>query len=191
MTCPAWQAALSTVHDTQPQLVAPPPSQEWQVGLCRGRGQVLPQPSGRCSPDWRLPGFQSLGARGAVGAPVCLRTQQRAGRQSAEFGGAQHHPAPGGQSPRHQSAHASPRLTRKPQALRPRDDITPWTSSHCSVISTPAQRGGTRKPPSRVSGHPVRTPHLSRTPHSRTCASDQGATLLRTRGRRQRGFMCF
>lgn len=86
VTRPAWQAALSTPHDTQPQLVAPPPSQEWQVGLRRGRRQVLPQPSGRCSPDRRLPGFQSLGARGAVRAPVCLRTQQRAGRQSAEFG---------------------------------------------------------------------------------------------------------
>lgn len=86
VTHPAWQAALSTPHDTQSQLVAPPPSQEWQVGLRRGRRQVLPQPSGRCSPDRRLPGFQSLGARGAVGAPVCLRTQQRAGRQSAEFG---------------------------------------------------------------------------------------------------------
>lgn len=78
VTCPAWQAALSTPHDSAPAGGTSPVAGV-ASGFVPGRGQVLPQPSGRHSPDWRLPGFQSLGARGAVGAPVCLRTQQRAG----------------------------------------------------------------------------------------------------------------
>lgn len=134
--------------------------------------------------------------RGAIRAPLCPRTHSREpGGSLHSSGGAQHHPAPGSQSPCHQSAHASPWLTRKPPALRPRDDITPWTSSHCSVIPTPAQRRGPRMPPSRVTGtgpRPSPQLHAARcTTHSRTRASDPGATLLRTRGRRQRGFLCF
>lgn len=124
---------------------------------------------------------------------VSKDTQQRPGGSLHRSGGAQHRPAPGRQSPRHQSANESPRLTRKPPALRPRDDITPWTSSRCSVIPTAAQRRGARMPPSRATGTqpaPL-TSAVRRTPHSRTRASDPGATLLRTRGRRQRGFLCF
>lgn len=107
--------------------------------------------------------------RGAIGAPVCPRTHSREpGGSLHSSGGAQHHPAPGSQSPCHQSAHASPWLTRKPPALRPRDDITPWTSSHCSVIPTPAQRGDPRMPPSRATG--TRSAPLTsaarRTPHA-------------------------
>lgn len=146
-----------------------------------------------CSPDCIYLGFRVL-AGGEPSAHWCVQGHTaETGGSLHRSGGAQHRPAPGRQSPGHQSAHASPRLTRKPPALRPRDDITPWTSSRCSVIPTAAQRRGARMPPSRVTGTrpaPL-TSAMRRTPHSRTRASDPGATLLRTRGRRQRGFLCF
>lgn len=69
----------------------PPPSREWKVGLCQGRRQVLLQPSRQVLTRLHLPGFQSLGGRGAVGAPVCPRTHSRDRGQSAQVRGC---PAP-------------------------------------------------------------------------------------------------
>lgn len=75
----ARRVAPPTPQDTQVSALAggTPPPREWKVGLCRGRRQVLLQPSRRVVTRLRLPGFQSLGRRGAVSAPVCPRTHSR------------------------------------------------------------------------------------------------------------------